>query len=100
MNIKELLALSEGANISITVTPTDLKEFALLLIDETLAARNQETDPETYLTPDDVAIELRVSKNTLWRWDKMGYLSPVKVGRKSLYRKSDIDALRSGEKNK
>lgn len=100
MNIKELLALSEGANISITVTPTDLKEFALLLIDETLAARNQETDPETYLTPDDVAIELGVSKNTLWRWDKMGYLSPVKVGRKSLYRKSDIDALRSGEKNK
>ena len=96
MNIKELLALSEGANISITVTQTDLKEFALFLIDETLSAMNQ----DTYLTPDDVAGELGVSKNTLWRWDKIGYLSPVKVGRKSLYRKSDIDALRSGEKNK
>lgn len=98
MHIEELLLL--GSKVAITVTPADLKEFALLLIDETLAARNQETDPETYLTPDDVAIELGVSKNTLWRWDKIDYLSPVKVGRKSLYRKSDIDFLRSGKKNK
>ena len=91
MNIQELL--SAGANVAITITPTDLKEFALLLIDETLSARNQETEPETYLTPDDVAGELGVSKNTLWRWDKMGYLSPVKVGRKSLYKRSEVDAL-------
>lgn len=91
MNIKDLL--SEGANVAIIVTPTDLKEFALLLIEETLSAKNQETEPDTYLTPDEVANELGVSKNTLWRWDKIGYLSPVKVGRKPLYKRSDIDSL-------
>lgn len=90
MNIKDLL--SEGANVAIIVTPTDLKEFALLLIEETLSYR-KDPEPDTYLTPDEVASELGVSKNTLWRWDKIGYLSPVRVGRKPLYRRSDIDCI-------
>lgn len=95
MNINDLLV--SGANVAITITPTDLKEFALMLIDETLAAKNQKPAPETYLTPDDVASALGVSKNTLWRWDKMGYLKPVKVGRKPLYKRSEVDGLLAGQ---
>lgn len=91
MNINELL--SSGANVAITITPTDLKEFAMYLIDETLAAKNQVAEPETYLTPDKVSSELGVSTNTLWRWQRTGYLVPVKVGRKSLYKRSEVDAL-------
>ena len=95
MNLKDLLSV--GANVAITITPTDLKEFALYLIDEYQAARNQETKPETYLTPDDVASELGVSTNTLWRWQRIGYLMPVKVGRKSLYKRSEVDSLLSNQ---
>lgn len=91
MNINELLSC--GANVAITVTPTDLKEFALCLIDGILSAKNQEPQSETYLTPDEVAEELGVSPTTLWRWEKMGYLMPVKVGRKSRYKRSDVDSL-------
>ena len=96
MNLKELLSC--GANVIIAVTPTDLKEFALCLIRETLSARNQEPQSETYLTPDEAALELGVSPTTLWRWDKTDYLKPVKVGRKSRYRRSDIDFLLSKQR--
>ena len=41
----------------------------------------------------EAAKALDVSLTTLWRWHREGYLVPVKVGKKSLYRKSDIDKL-------
>lgn len=31
--------------------------------------------------------------STLWRWEKAGYLSPVRIGVRVHYRRSDIDAL-------
>ena len=36
---------------------------------------------------------LNVALSTLWRWDRDGYLKPVKIGSKVLYRKTDIDRL-------
>lgn len=41
----------------------------------------------------DAARMLNITTSTLWRWDKEGYLSPVKVGSKVLYRSTDIDRL-------
>lgn len=31
--------------------------------------------------------------STLWRWEKAGYLTPVKIGVKVFYRRSDIDQI-------
>lgn len=31
--------------------------------------------------------------STLWRWEKAGYLTPVKIGTKVFYRQSDIAAI-------
>lgn len=90
MNINELLG--SGAQVAITVTPADLKEFAVTIINETMA--KQPEQKEEYLTPDQTASTLGVSKNTLWRWMKSGYLTPVKIGRKSVYKKSDITKLK------
>ena len=46
------------------------------------------------MTADEVAIKYHVSKTTLWRNVKNGvWPAPIKVGRKALYRKSDIDAV-------
>lgn len=36
---------------------------------------------------------LHVTKQTLNNWDKMNYLSKVKVGRRVLYRREDVEAL-------
>lgn len=45
------------------------------------------------MTRDDAAKALNVTYSTLWRWAKSGYLTPVKIGEKVLYRATDIDAI-------
>ena len=92
MNIRDLL--TSDAHISIVVTPADLKEFAVSLINETLAAKSEQKPVEEYLQRSEAAKMLGVSTNTLWRWAKDGYLSPVKIGHKSAYKLSDINKIR------
>lgn len=92
MKINDLI--SDGSNnISITVGISDLKEFGLSLIEEGRAMGRAERVQETYLTLDEVAKMLGVSKSTLWRWNKSGYLRNIKCGRKSFYKKSDVENL-------
>ena len=38
--------------------------------------------------------------STLWRWEKAGYLTPVKIGVKVFYRRSDIDAIIKSNESK
>lgn len=45
------------------------------------------------MTREDAAKALNVTLSTLWRWAKMGYLNPVKIGTKVLYRATDIDSM-------
>ncbi len=94
MRIETLL--ESGANVAITVTPTDLKEFALSLINEAINIGSKQKTPESYLTQKEVAEKLNVSENTLWRWKKIGYLSPAKVGNSVYYKLSDIEKLLEG----
>lgn len=91
MNIASLI--ESEANVQIVVTLSDLKEFALTVASEVLAAKEKE---ERYLTPDDVADMVGVSKNTLWRWEKEKYLIPIKIGRKSRYKLSDVKLILEG----
>lgn len=94
MNIASLI--ESEANVQIVVTLSDLKEFALAVASEVIAAKEAEKKEETYLTTDEVCDIAGVSKNTLWRWDKNNYLIPVKFGRKSFYKRSDIDKILEG----
>ena len=93
MNINSLL--NSDANISVVVSVADLKEFALCVVTEAMAAMEEKTEVR-YLTPDDVADMVGVSKNTLWRWEKEKYLIPIKVGRKSRYKLSDVKSILEG----
>lgn len=94
MNIEELI--KTGANVQVVVTPADLEEFARSIFNKAMAARQAEKKEEKYLTPDEVAEMLGVSTNTLWRWDKENYLIPIKVGRKSRYKLSDVNKILEG----
>lgn len=94
MNVQELL--SSGAQVSITISPADLEEFALTIIDKVKQAQEREQQPESYMTPDEVARVFDVTKNTLWRWDKIGYLKPVRCGRRLHYKRSDVTKLLDG----
>lgn len=98
MNIASLI--ESEANVQIVVTLSDLKEFALTIVSEAMAAmeaaKEAEKKEERYLTPDVVADMVGVSKNTLWRWEKEKYLIPIKVGRKSRYKLSDVKSILEG----
>lgn len=85
--------------MAITVTPTDLKEFAVFLISQAQVAESEKNQPETFLTPDEVSAMIGVSKNTLWRWEKENYLTPVKIGRKSRYKRSEVLLLMNGSQD-
>lgn len=56
---------------------------------ETIAANRERPT----MTREDAAKALNVTLSTLWRWAKMGYLNPVKIGTKVLYRATDIDSM-------
>lgn len=88
--------LESGANVSIMVTPTDLKEFALSLIQEAAKMGSEQKTPESYLTKKEAAEKLNVSENTLWRWKRTKYLVPSKVGNAVYYKLSDIERLLEG----
>ena len=62
MNIFNLI--ESGANVAITVTPTDLKEFALNIIEQAQMAKAKE-ETEQYLSTNEASKTLKVSINTL-----------------------------------
>ena len=52
----------------------------------------QPKEPQTYLTRKEVAELLKVDYSTLHNWKHKGTLTPVGIGGRVLYRRSDIDA--------
>lgn len=92
---------------SFTMTDHGLIEFAkawnLTAIEESMT--KQQVD-STSLFPDkdvalvtkkEVMLGFKVSHTTLWKWQKTGYLTPVKVGKKVYYRREDIMSLTNKE---
>lgn len=70
-----------------------LRELIQSEIHDVLSMEKDVDASEVYLTHKEVAEMLGVSTNTLWRWNKSGYLRSTKCGRKPFYKKSDIDKL-------
>lgn len=89
MRIQDILAT--GVPLQLVVDVMDLKELFLNWQEEMVQKPQKEESP--LLTPTEVTEKYCVSKVTLWRWDKMGLLVPIKMGRKSFYRQSDIERV-------
>lgn len=72
-----------------------IKELARNAAEEILAEWKKEKDNEgnELVTCDQAYALLSKTRPTLWRWDKTGYLKPVRVGAANMYRRSDIDAI-------
>lgn len=88
MNITEI---SSNSQIQLVLNKADLKELFLNWQEEMNQKPLKVESP--LLTPDEVASKYRISKVTLWRWAKDGLLKPVKMGRKTFYRQSDIERV-------
>lgn len=90
MNIRDLVSI--GGNVQVVVSAADLKEFFEDLQEERKTASLPQQQ-ETNLTLEEVLAILHITKSTIWRWGKQGYLVPIRVGRRKFYKKSDIDKL-------
>ena len=94
MSIKELI--NTDSNVMLVMSAADLKEFALELMDECANSSKSRKKSDNYLTIAETVEKYGISKPTLWRWSKDGYLPKVKLGGKCFYRESDITKLMEG----
>ena len=96
----DLIRLAQEApGTIISVQVKDLVSANERLVERTIAdmermiAERRET---IYMTKDQVLAKLNVAPTTLWRWQKRGYLVPVKVGGENRYKSTDIDRILEG----
>lgn len=68
-------------------------------IEGLLTELSQEQNPE-FITINEAAQLLRVTRPTLWAWDRKGILPVQRIGNVGRYRKSDIDDLLNQKKPK
>jgi predicted DNA-binding transcriptional regulator AlpA len=77
----------------IVCTPSQLSTIVRDAVAEAMSAIGSKAPHEEKLLAEgDVVKEFGVSKATLWRWKKAGYLKPSKLGRANYYRRADINA--------
>ena len=90
------LLRDERANVNVVVSLADLRELVNELVENgttTAPAPVEVERSRELMTRDEVCAYLGVTKPTLHRWNKLGYLTNVHVGRKVRYRREDVEAF-------
>lgn len=64
---------------------------------EAAISKQKESTSNVLLKREATAARLGVDLSTLWRWDRSGYLRPVRIGHSVYYKLSDIEARERGE---
>ncbi len=80
-------------SVKIEVTGPDLLDFGKEIVRSTLdkaESSKHETEPEEYLTRDEVSKLLKVCTTTLWHWNRKGILNSFRIGNKVRYKRSQI----------
>jgi len=88
--------LKQNPNVQLVVSASDLRELMNEWCDEREALREADrrsVENDQRVTKGEAKKALNVTDATLWRWAKSGYLVPIKVGRRCIYLKSDIDRI-------
>lgn len=61
--------------------------------DELMVLPTSETDDKLILTKKQVMERYQISAMTLWRLEQSGKLTPVRIGRKVMYRPVDVEKI-------
>ena len=98
MEIKDII--TSGANVNITISANDLRTFlaevAQEVVNKEKAAEAARNDVEM-LNQAQVCSYLGVSKATVWRWEKIGYLRPsTRMGSRPMYLKTEVERIKKG----
>lgn len=94
MNLKEII--QNSSNISVNIQLQDLRQFLDEVAEDKLSQierANQAKKSDGYFTAADACKMLKVSRSSLTRWAKSGYLVPIKLGGASRYAKTDIERI-------
>ena len=81
----------------------DLRTLVREIAEEVVAAmgradeRPAASETEEWMTPKQVAARLGCCESTLWRWEKEGYLAPVRFGKRCRYRAEDVERVAKAE---
>lgn len=89
-----------GQHTLVMMTEADLNNLARRLILDTkqeLESVIAEGKSDRLVSIDEAAVMLGVSRSTLWKWNKKGYLKHIEVGGKRRYRMSDINTIMMGK---
>lgn len=90
------LLRDERANVNVILSLDDLREFVNELLENGSVATPAPVEVQRskeLMTRDEVCEYLGVTKPTLHRWNKMGYLTCIKVGSKVRYRREDVESF-------
>lgn len=96
--IKNLI--NEDNDIQIVIRSSQLEELADMLW-KRMQEKNrerEETERNRTISKAKACEMLEKDPTTLWRWEKEGYLTPVKVGGRTNYRLGDIQDIIDGKR--
>jgi predicted DNA-binding transcriptional regulator AlpA len=92
--IVELSKQSPDAKITVSVSDLiDAINYCIQTAKVELEARAAEAAAEKLITVKSATEKLGVDRSTLYRWRGDGYLKPVEIGGKRMYRISDINKI-------
>lgn len=93
--------LTSDTNFNITIQKADLLDFANFMINKTKTELEAEViakNSERYVPRLEACDILKIDQATAWRWAKRGYLVPIEVGGKRMYKLSDLTRILNGGK--
>ena len=96
MDVADLIKSEAGANVALMINASDLRKVVTDIVRderERVAKEERERNELACISRSEASEMLGVSSGTLWRWNKIGYLKTVKVGYKTLYRRTDIENM-------
>lgn len=91
--------MAKGTAVCYTVSHDDLLEFAREVLERTKEMSEVEKiETETlasdaYYTRKEVMALVKRCASTMTKWAQAGYLVPLRIGGKFLYRKADVDKI-------
>lgn len=85
--------IPDNCAVQLVVNEVELRAIIEDIVTDTIVKYDDSKQEEKYLTTDNVIEILKVTRATLWRWAREEYLVPVKVGKRTLYRESDVKVL-------
>lgn len=94
--------VTSGANVSITMTPSELRDFAediARTVAERMSAQTVDAikdamgDTMKYCTTEEAMRDFNIKKPTLNSWVAKGVIVPMKKGRKNIFLRKDLVRL-------